>query len=71
MFAGYCNLILYLQYRFDITGHDEDIAMISLMQKDKRMEKSRGADGDNLTIGFFVVQVRNHLNFVLLISGRH
>lgn len=48
------------QYRFDITGHDEDIAMISLMQKDKRIDKSRGGDGDNLTIGFFVVQVEDN-----------
>lgn len=46
-----------LQYRFDITGDDKDIAMISVMQKDKRKEKSEGKKGENLTIGFFVMAV--------------
>ena len=31
--------------------------MISLMQKDKRREKSEGRDGDNFTIGFFIMAV--------------
>ncbi|XP_065055645.1 calpain-5-like isoform X2 [Rhopilema esculentum] len=45
------------QFRFDITGSEKDVAMISLMQKDKRREKSEGRGGENLTIGFFIMQI--------------
>eukprot|EP00794_Sanderia_malayensis_P011154 gene11154-12326_t len=51
------------QYRFDITGSEKDVAMVSLMQKDKRPEKSQGKKGDNFTIGFFVARVEHNREY--------
>ena len=40
---------------------DLDVAYVSLMQPDRRMDKSAGKAGENLTIGFFIMAVSNSL----------
>jgi len=50
----------YFQYIFDIT-EEEDELMVSMEQKDKRVEKGK----DNYTIGFTILKVITSLVFDL------
>ena len=43
---------------FDVRHQDEGITMVSLQQQDRRMLKSHGGDGSNLTMGFHILKVK-------------
>ncbi|EDO34860.1 predicted protein [Nematostella vectensis] len=49
------------QYAFSITDNEGEDAMVSLMQEDRRKDKSKGVG--NLTIGFYIMKVEENRKY--------
>lgn len=51
------------QFVFDVRHEGEGITMVSLQQQDRRMLKSHGGDGSNLTVGFHIMKAEENRQY--------